>query len=432
MNMDPATINSMAEIIAARLAQPQSEQRMTLDELFDYYLENYAKLHCRTWRDMERTYRPHLSHWGDRDISSFRKREVHELHAAIASKSGKHAANRAMELLRSVFNRCDRIGVIECANPARNFQKIKEEPRDRFLEREEIERFLEAVKNLRYKESRDMLLLLILTGQRRDNVLTMEWSEISFDRANWHIPAVKMKAGRAHDLPLHPDAVKILQGRFDDPKRSKIWVFPGHKASTTASRRDLWRAWKKCVDQAGLKNVRIHDLRRTLASWQVMTGADIRVVAATLSHRDLKSTMVYARLNTEPVRKAICAAGDAMFGGIELNDISGTGDYAGNAFGHGNTVKRLQLTDDFVRTVAIPMESTFVDYYDSEARQLSLRCRDTGGKAFIVFGYLDKKPRFFTLGHPSKMTVQEARNKARIALAAFTKGIHPREVMSHA
>lgn len=429
MNLDSDAINAIADLVAARIApQPAIDKQMTLDELFAYYLNNYAKLHCRTWPEMERLYQNHLSHWGSKSILSLQKKDVCELHSEIAETNGKYAANRVIQLLRAIYNRCDRIGLIECANPARNFQKLKEEPRDRFLERDEIERFLSAIKELRYKESRDMLLMLILTGQRRENVLSMEWSEIAFDRGNWHIPAHKMKAGRAHDLPLHPEALKILQGRFAANDRSSRWVFPAHKSDASTSRRNLWRAWKECVDKAGLKDVRIHDLRRTLASWQVITGSDIRVVAATLSHRDLKSTMIYARLNTESVRKSIETASSAMFGTTDLSNISGTGDNAGNAFGHVETVNRLPLTDEFAKSVEPSESKTFLDFYDSEVRQLCLRVRKTGGKAWIVFGYLKKKPKFYTLGHPSSMTVTEARDRAIAALKCFGQGVHPKEM----
>ena len=64
-------------------------------------------------------------------------------------------------------------------------------------------------------------------------------------------------------------------------------------------------AWGEIVKRAGLQDARIHDLRRTLASYEALTGANLSTIAATLNHKDLKSTQVYARLNTEAVRRAV-------------------------------------------------------------------------------------------------------------------------------
>lgn len=72
------------------------------------------------------------------------------------------------------------------------------------------------------------------------------------------------------------------------------------------------RAWAAIRQRAGIPDVRIHDLRRTLGSWMAVAGTSLQVIGKSLGHRDLKSTEVYARLSVDPVREAVEKATAAM------------------------------------------------------------------------------------------------------------------------
>ena len=79
-------------------------------------------------------------------------------------------------------------------------------------------------------------------------------------------------------------------------------------------------AWKTLLKRAELENVRLHDLRRTMGSYQTMTGASLTVVGKTLGHKSQQATAVYARLNLDPVRASMEAAVDMMMASKELPD----------------------------------------------------------------------------------------------------------------
>ena len=72
-------------------------------------------------------------------------------------------------------------------------------------------------------------------------------------------------------------------------------------------------AWARILEAADLKDVRIHDLRRTLGSWMTAAGVSTAIVGKSLGHKSQAATAVYARLDLDPVRAAVSAAADAMF-----------------------------------------------------------------------------------------------------------------------
>jgi len=72
------------------------------------------------------------------------------------------------------------------------------------------------------------------------------------------------------------------------------------------------KPWKRILNKAGIKNLRIHDLRRSLGSWQAATGANLSVIGKTLAHKNVSTTAIYARLNIDPIRESMNKAIDAM------------------------------------------------------------------------------------------------------------------------
>jgi integrase len=136
----------------------------------------------------------------------------------------------------------------------------------------------------------------------------MRWDQVSFERATWRIPAELEKNGQEHIVPLVPKAVEILNERKSTT--SNEWVFPGpgvtgHLVSTK-------NAWLRIKKRAGLDDLNLHDLRRTLGSWQAATGASLAVIGKTLNHKDISTTLIYARLNLDPIRQSMELATNAL------------------------------------------------------------------------------------------------------------------------
>lgn len=146
----------------------------------------------------------------------------------------------------------------------------------------------------------------LLTGARRSNVLAMRWEDISFERAEWRIALTKN--GTPQTVTLSPEAVGILGNRM--PVETAGYVFPG--LGKHGHLVEPIKGWKRILERSGIQNLRIHDLRRTLGSWQAKTGASLSIIGKSLNHKSPSTTAIYARLDLDPVRESVERATDAM------------------------------------------------------------------------------------------------------------------------
>jgi integrase len=303
------------DILNAKIASgvnPNEEKRglrheMTIKGLFERYLERYAKIHKKTWREDENQYRRYLKGWENRRLSSIRKSHVQKLHAEVGTTKGHYAANRLLALLHTLFNRAIDWGW-DSPNPAHGIKKFKEKSRDRFIHGDELPKFFDALREEPSIIVRDYILLSLLTGARRSNVLAMRWDEINLDRATWIIPLTK--TGDSHTVALVPAAIDILKTRQKSNTDNNPWVFPG--TGSTGHLVETKKPWRRILEKAGIKDLRIHDLRRSLGSWQAATGANLSVIGKTLAHKNVSTTAIYARLNLDPIRESMSKATDAM------------------------------------------------------------------------------------------------------------------------
>jgi site-specific recombinase XerD len=251
--------------------------------------------------------------WERRKPSTITRTEVQKWHAAIAKSSGHYAANRALQLLRAFLNwslkthLLDRKRFENAENPAQEVPLFKERQRDRFIQTDELPRFFKAVAEESNETIRDFVLIALLTGARKNNVLEMKWEHVNLERETWRIP--ETKNGEAQTIPLTSEAIALLKLR--EEKKTNEWVFPADSKSEHLI--SPKKGWRRIVDRAGIKDLRLHDLRRTMGSWQAATGASLVVIGKSLGHKDVSTTAIYARLNIDPVRDSMRTATTAMF-----------------------------------------------------------------------------------------------------------------------
>jgi len=120
----------------------------------------------------------------------------------------------------------------------------------------------------------------------------------------------KMKKGDPLVVVPSSNALAILNERAGTSDKNADWVFPSERG--TGSVVDPKKAWERVREHSGLENVRMHDLRRTLGSWQALTGTSLQIIGKSQGHKSMKATEVYARLTTEPVREAVEKATQKM------------------------------------------------------------------------------------------------------------------------
>lgn len=349
----------IASGVDPRAERQTVKAEMTLGELFQHYLEIHAKPHKRSWQQDVARYESTLKQWSRRKLSSIRQQDVAALHARLGQKrmeavpavigtdgkevspahevevGGTYTANRTRALLSKMFSVAKQAGY-KGDNPAENVQKFPEQERERFLAADELPRFFGAMDDLvseareRAKQAkadrrqgelraaerlvteresfRDFILLSLLTGARRRSVGAMSWLDVNLERGTWHIPSTK--SGDPQTVTLSPDAIEILTSR--QQHASGQWVFPSTSA-VSGHYEDPRSAWERLLDRAGLKDLRLHDLRRSMGSWMAAGNTSLTLIGKSLGHRPgSAATAVYARLELDPVRQAVDKAASAM------------------------------------------------------------------------------------------------------------------------
>lgn len=318
----PSTSVEHARRTAARLngqiangTNPQGVRRSlkgehTLGQLFKLYVDDHLVPRGKRTRTPSSLFKTHFADWAGRKLSSIKATEVQKHHAKIGKKHPA-AANRAMQLLRALYNKAIYWGHFKGENPADRFERFKETPRRRFLHPDEMAVFFDALATAP-PTFRDFVLLCLFTGARRSNIQAMRWVDINFERAEWVIP--ETKNGEPHLLPLVPQAMTILEYRQQDT--DSPWVLPSHSAS--GHYEEPKRAWETLLNRAGIDDLRIHDLRRTVGSWQAALGTSLPIIGATLGHQSVQATAVYARLSVDPVRQSLENATRAMVDQVKI------------------------------------------------------------------------------------------------------------------
>ena len=158
---------------------------------------------------------------GHRPIETVTRRDILDLLDGIEAKASGARANRVLANVRRLFSWAVERGIIE-ASPAANVKAPGQETaRDRVLTDDELRAFLRACERMG-EPFGPLFRLLLLTGQRREEVAAMPWAELDLAGAVWRLPAARTKNKRASDVPLAEQAVAILEGLT---RRSPL-VFP--------------------------------------------------------------------------------------------------------------------------------------------------------------------------------------------------------------
>lgn len=257
-----------------------------------------AKKHGR-----KRTKHPAGVDWSRRKLDAIDGDAVKTLHAAIGL-THRTMANRVVELVSAIYGIAKDHGY-PGGNPASGVKPFKETKRDRFIQPDELPRFFKALAADTSEDFKHFVLLSLLTGARRTKVLAMRWQELDVESATWRIPDTKNDEPQL--VALVPEAVAILRRR--NPQDTGQ-VFPA--PSKTGYRTPPKQRWRSLLKRAEVSNLRIHDLRRSLGSWQAISGASLAVIGKSLGHKSPDATMIYARLHLDPVRASLNTATSAM------------------------------------------------------------------------------------------------------------------------
>ena len=215
-----------------------------------------------------------------------------------------YQANRCLEVVSKMFVLAEMWGLRpDGSNPRKHIRKYPEEKRERFLSAAELRRIGDVLREMEIEgiELPSAILaarMLILTGCRLGEIMTLKWEYVDFDEHALRLPDSKSGKKTVH---LGTPAVECLQTA--QRIHGNPWVITGTLPGKSLS--DMQPFWQRTRARAGLKDVRIHDLRHTFASTAVASGQGLPMIGKLLGHTQVQTTARYAHLAADPVR---CAA----------------------------------------------------------------------------------------------------------------------------
>lgn len=280
-----------------------------------------SKRSIRTHDEYDRTYKKFVEkEIGNYRIDAVSRADIAKLHHEM--KGTPYQANRVLALLSSFFSWCDKNGYrADGKNPCRHVEKFKEKARERFLSEGEIYALGKALKTYEkdnkylkeqpHKKIKDnkkeenqatpyitaAIRLLLLTGARCNEILTLKWDDVDFKRK-----LIRLQESKTGQKTIYLSA-PALQLLSEIPRiEENPYVICGKKEGAhLVNIKDPWIEIRK---SAGLKDVRIHDLRHNYASTAVASGQHLKVIGTLLGHSNTKTTERYAHLANDPLQTA--------------------------------------------------------------------------------------------------------------------------------
>lgn len=309
-------IKIMGNPTTAEKAKPAPTAHLCFADIAAKFLATHgAKLKPRTLEEQSRIVRRYLNPaFGKLAITAITRADVDAAHAAW--KATPRAANHALAVLSSLMNWAEDHGYRpEDTNPCRRVVHYPQNNRERFLQPQELARLGTALEqarrdNLATPHAIAAIQLLVFTGARLSEILTLRWSYVDLERRALLLP--DSKTGQK-TIPLNDAAIDILRAmpRF----AGNPFVIIGHIHGTHLV--NLQKPWRRIRALAGLDDVRIHDLRHTFASVAVASGGSLPVIGRALGHSQPSTTQRYAHLTDDPVRHLTQATGQRLAQAME-------------------------------------------------------------------------------------------------------------------
>lgn len=251
-----------------------------------------------------------LGEFHNRYLHSIQTSELEKLHNQTKQTHSPYTANRVLSLIKHVYVIAAKYGYVKGhENPAAGIRKFAEKSRDRFLQSDELKRFFNALDVEDNEVFKNYVLISLFSGQRRGNILGLRWSQIDLNNGFMYLPDTKNS--EPMQVPITGQLRDLLKKIKQNAKSD--WVLQSNK-SQSGHLEDPKRPWRDLLTRAGIENLRLHDLRRTMGSYQAITGASTNIIGKSLGHKSTSATMVYARLSADPVREAMEKATDRMLG----------------------------------------------------------------------------------------------------------------------
>ena len=313
------TIDNGGDPLADRKAVREAP---TFKDLADAYVEEHLpkKRASSAKTDEDALTKVLLPVLGNLKVADITHDDIDGIHRRITKRGKPYRANRIVALLSKMFALAIKKRWLT-DNPAKGIERNQEQKRARYLSVLELDQLSEALAAHPDQRTADAIRLLLFTGARRGEVLSITWDQINFETGKWTKPGASTKQKTEHVVPLSAPALQLL-AKMRETSDSK-YVFPGRGG--VGHRTDLKKPWPAICKAAGISGLRVHDLRHSHASMLAGAGYSLPVIGALLGHTQPSTTARYAHLADDPLRKATETVGAIIEGagtpGAEVVDI---------------------------------------------------------------------------------------------------------------
>jgi integrase len=316
-NVTPTFARNEAKRLLGQIAagrDPADDRDKTrADKSLAAVLEQFMTEHVRskrkvsTAREYQRIAKLYIvPRLGRRPISEIKRQDIAKLHHELSGKP--YQANRVLALLSTLFNWAEKHGLRpDGSNPCRRVEKYREGRRERFLSQAELGRLGVALREAEKHKSCSpwviaAIRLLLFTGARRNEILTLRWEHVSEEHECLMLP--DSKTGRKA-IRLNAPALALLQ---TVPRtEGNPYVICGEKPGQHLV--NLEKPWRRIRKAANLDDVRLHDLRHSFASVAASGRQSLVIIGKMLGHSQPSTTARYAHLADDPVKAASDAVG---------------------------------------------------------------------------------------------------------------------------
>ena len=297
------------EILAA-VRRGEEAPRRSDEPLFEAVAEAVFQSCARVWKPgtlyVNRHYLKNqiIPYFASREIADIDEQDVRNWFASLRATPA--AADRSMPILSAIMKEAEKMGLRpEGSNPCRGIRRYRRKGRERFLSEDELRRLSArlSARAKRYPLQVAVIRLLLLTGCRKSEITTLRWSD--YREGNLFLPDSKTGPRR---VPLNSQARHILDRQ---PRGESVFVFPSpldperHRGSTLP-------LWYRVRREAGIDDVRLHDLRHTMASHAVMSGVPVPVVSRLLGHSNVRMTLRYAHIADRDIEATAERMGESI------------------------------------------------------------------------------------------------------------------------
>ena len=289
---------------AALLAAIRRDETPALaeDRLFEAVAEEVFERYGRNWKPgtlkVNRNYlrRTILPWFGGKNITDITRQDVQRWFASL--RATPVAADRSVPILSVIMRQAELYGYRpDGSNPCAGIRRYRRKGRERFLSEVELRRLARVLDSHEHRYPREaaFIRLLLLTGCRKNEILTLQWSDYREGRLFLR----DSKTG-PRTVWLSAPAREVLEGL---PRQGR-WVFPSPRRQGPVSVAVFETFWRRVREEAGVADVRLHDCRHTYASIAIMRGESVTTTARLLGHNDTQTTLKYAHLSDRSVREA--------------------------------------------------------------------------------------------------------------------------------